>query len=245
MTKDDIIKDKTVRMEYSRFDELITRKYGVVVEGWPLKPFRRPGEVQVSNELQVLHDAWKTGRAKFVKLTKEQLSEWEEKRAAGDGELGRDQGAEENEDEAVEENGAGGEESPADGAAAIATGGGKGKQSDPAAPSHKRKRRTVEIGTDADGHPLVVEKRQRKKRSDAGVPRGPRKKNQETTPTDRVSPEIRSPALPPRVEREVRAAANNSVEAAAEDAAAAAAAESAALALAAGQAAMTVTFSLA
>ena len=107
--------------------------------------------------------------------------------------------------------------------------------------SRKRKGRVVEIGTDADGQPLTLEKRQRKKHSDAGVTQGPWKKNQKTAVSGRTAPEIVNEPS----NLDARAATSSSAsETAANAAAAAAAAENAALALAAGQAAMTTIFSL-
>lgn len=64
-------------MVYDRFDELITRQYGVVVKGWPLPKFCNPSAVTSRIELELLYNAWQTGVSCFQKLTTEELDIWE------------------------------------------------------------------------------------------------------------------------------------------------------------------------
>ena len=67
-----------LRMEYDRFDNLITRKYGVIVKNWPLKVFCGPSAVGTRNELEVLFRSWDSGSTRFQKLTQDEMSTWED-----------------------------------------------------------------------------------------------------------------------------------------------------------------------
>ncbi|KAL0058926.1 hypothetical protein AAF712_014369 [Marasmius tenuissimus] len=71
-------------MQYERFDTIITAKYGVVVEGWPKGlPFQKPGSMGDLDSLLQVHEAWKSGTARFRKLSPEEFSEWKTARVQG------------------------------------------------------------------------------------------------------------------------------------------------------------------
>ena len=65
------------RMAYDRFDELITRKYHVVVRNWPLKKFCNPSAIASRIELQLLYNSWHSGTTYFEKLTEKEMELWE------------------------------------------------------------------------------------------------------------------------------------------------------------------------
>ena len=66
-------------MAYDRFDDQITQKYSIVVQGWPLqKGFCNPSSVGSRVELEVLHNSWQLGATRFQKLTQEEMEAWED-----------------------------------------------------------------------------------------------------------------------------------------------------------------------
>jgi hypothetical protein len=67
-------------MQYDRFDDLITQKYGVIIKNWPLKQFRNPSAVATRIELEVLFNAWESGVTSFYKLSCEEMRAWENDR---------------------------------------------------------------------------------------------------------------------------------------------------------------------
>ncbi|KAF9488068.1 hypothetical protein BDN71DRAFT_1403818, partial [Pleurotus eryngii] len=67
-------------MIYATFEDSITLKYGVIVEGWPLPKFCSPADLSSRIEVQVLFRAWKSGQACFRKLLDDKLQKWEEQR---------------------------------------------------------------------------------------------------------------------------------------------------------------------
>lgn len=75
-----ISKGQVNRMNYKNFEH-ITRKHGIVVEGWPLPVFDNPSSIGSQVELQVLLRAWQTGATRFRKMTAEQHMSWVESRA--------------------------------------------------------------------------------------------------------------------------------------------------------------------
>ena len=79
-----ITKDHVNRMIYKNFDEHITRKHGIVIEGWPLHTFENPSSIGSQMELKVLLNAWKTGATRFRKMTVEEHLAWIENRANND-----------------------------------------------------------------------------------------------------------------------------------------------------------------
>ncbi|KAF9789649.1 hypothetical protein BJ322DRAFT_991516, partial [Thelephora terrestris] len=78
---------RITRMEYDRFDDLITEKYDVVVKNWPLKKFCNPSGVTSSIELNTLYNSWKSGATRFQRLTGEEMKEWKSNRFASAMEL--------------------------------------------------------------------------------------------------------------------------------------------------------------
>lgn len=57
-------------MSYARFDQDITAKYGVVLEGWPFETFRNLADERASNDqLRRLLDSLHSGGCYFRKLT--------------------------------------------------------------------------------------------------------------------------------------------------------------------------------
>lgn len=65
-------------MFYKDFRAHVTRKYGVILEGWPLKAFVAPGLINSRPDLLVLYGAWKSGKARFRVLSPEELAAWED-----------------------------------------------------------------------------------------------------------------------------------------------------------------------
>ena len=77
-----ISKGAAHRMIYKNFDDHITRKHGIVIEGWPLRTFENPSSVGSQMELRVLLNAWNTGATRFHKLTDDEHIAWVENRAS-------------------------------------------------------------------------------------------------------------------------------------------------------------------
>jgi len=63
-------------MIYKNFDENITRKHGIVIEGWPLRTFDNPSAIGSQVELKVLLNAWQSGATRFRKMSTEEHMEW-------------------------------------------------------------------------------------------------------------------------------------------------------------------------
>ncbi|KAF8222541.1 hypothetical protein L208DRAFT_1074497, partial [Tricholoma matsutake] len=56
-------------MQYVNYDEAITQRYGVILEGWTFNRFVNPSEFSTSiPPLQTLLDALNNGSCKFTKL---------------------------------------------------------------------------------------------------------------------------------------------------------------------------------
>ena len=66
-----------LQMQYNRFDDLITRKYGVVIKNWPLETFCNPSAVRTRVGLELLFNGWESGATHFRKLSKDEMSVWE------------------------------------------------------------------------------------------------------------------------------------------------------------------------
>jgi len=64
-------------MYYTNFDDNITAKWRIVLEGWPLKRFCSPADLSTQNEVQLLMHAWENGAAKFRVLNDEEWEAWE------------------------------------------------------------------------------------------------------------------------------------------------------------------------
>ena len=65
-------------MIYRNFNEHITQKHGIVVEGRPLRTFDNPSSIRSQVELKVLLNAWQTGVTRFRKMTIEDHMAWVE-----------------------------------------------------------------------------------------------------------------------------------------------------------------------
>ena len=65
-------------MIYKSFDENITRKHGIIIEGWPLHVFDNPSAIGSQVELNVLLKAWQTGATRFRKMTDDEHMAWAE-----------------------------------------------------------------------------------------------------------------------------------------------------------------------
>ena len=68
-------------MMYKGFNDYITRKHGIVLEGWPLHVFDNPNSVGSQVELNVLLRAWQTGVTRFRRMTEAEHMAWLESRA--------------------------------------------------------------------------------------------------------------------------------------------------------------------
>lgn len=68
-------------MIYVNFSEHITRKHGVLVEGWPLSEFKNPSAIGSQVELKVLLNAWNTGATRFRRMSTEEHIAWVESHA--------------------------------------------------------------------------------------------------------------------------------------------------------------------
>lgn len=63
-------------MFYKSFNEQITRKYGILVEGWPLPAFENPSSIGSQVELRVLLNAWQSDVARFRKMSEREFESW-------------------------------------------------------------------------------------------------------------------------------------------------------------------------
>jgi hypothetical protein len=70
-------------MIYKNFDGHITRKHGIIVEGWPLRTFDNPSAIGSQVELNVLLRAWQTDATRFRKMTEDEYMAWMEGRTQG------------------------------------------------------------------------------------------------------------------------------------------------------------------
>ena len=71
---DKLTGDKRLCLEYKQWDRLITVKYGIIVEGWPLDNFHKPSNCKNRAKLQKLLDAVNSGKCRLRKLN---TAEWE------------------------------------------------------------------------------------------------------------------------------------------------------------------------
>lgn len=181
-------------MYYSNFARNITAKHRIVVENWPLDKFMSPSDIGTSHELNTLMNAWTSNTSRFRKLEGGEWEKWEEEFSTKESEafagvqLARDQR----------------EASPAslpqqeiaqtDGPSTAA----RAQQSSltpllrpvpssssftPAATSTQAQDSGGFVNTfavtGATGNAVQVVAKPRKKRNDAGIPRGRRQKNSE------------------------------------------------------------------
>lgn len=76
-----ISKGDANRMIYKNFDQHITRKHGIIVEGWPLHTFDNPSAIGSQVELNILLRAWQTGATRFRRMTADEHMAWVESHA--------------------------------------------------------------------------------------------------------------------------------------------------------------------
>ena len=63
-------------MYYTNFDDHVTAKYGVVIEGWPLKTFAAPGTFSSIPTLTVLYNSWANGHTSFRSVSDAEWDRW-------------------------------------------------------------------------------------------------------------------------------------------------------------------------
>ena len=68
-------------MYYKNFEHHITRKHGIIIEGWPLYTSDNPSVIGSQVELKVLLSSWETGATRFRKMSDEEHMGWLESRA--------------------------------------------------------------------------------------------------------------------------------------------------------------------
>ncbi|QRV75838.1 hypothetical protein RhiJN_10832 [Ceratobasidium sp. AG-Ba] len=70
----EITNDPKVKMVYARFEQDITNKYGVILEGWPFLPLRNLSDERPSNsKLSQLYQSLLDNKCYFRKLTSDEL----------------------------------------------------------------------------------------------------------------------------------------------------------------------------
>ncbi|KAF7791528.1 hypothetical protein EIP86_002544 [Pleurotus ostreatoroseus] len=75
--------DNVGRMFYKNFEEHITKRFGLILEGWPLKKFQAPGYINSRPELNVLMNAFSSDAARFRRLTDAEFERWEKDNLPG------------------------------------------------------------------------------------------------------------------------------------------------------------------
>lgn len=164
-----------VRMFYKDFDRHITSKYGVVCRSWPLPQFQSPADMSTKNEVEIVMHAFKTGVTSFQRLSDADWRAWSEARfqAALEEQMGPHHQPEGEESRAsgdrdieMENSTSGPQAGPS---IAPATGGVLQPSQVPNIPSA--------VSTNGGMVINVSSQKQRKKRSDAGISRGPRRKS--------------------------------------------------------------------
>ncbi len=73
------------KMFYVGFDDHITSRFGVVLEGWPIPRFVAPSTIRTRVELTTLLNAWENDVSRFRKLTKDEWESWKAQPAPGSG----------------------------------------------------------------------------------------------------------------------------------------------------------------
>ena len=64
-------------MFYRNFEDHITHKYGLILEGWPIKVFDAPGHINSRPDLTTLLNAFTEGTARFRRLSDTEFAQWE------------------------------------------------------------------------------------------------------------------------------------------------------------------------
>ncbi|KAF7799885.1 hypothetical protein EIP86_011127 [Pleurotus ostreatoroseus] len=168
--------DLVGRMNYQNFSA-ITEKYGIIITGWPLTRFVCPSDIKSKMELDLLLSAWKNGTARFERLSPDEL------RARGDtimsvatthtaGSPANVPGPSNSHTPTQEV------VPPADAAGEPASPTPSAPLRPPVSPSTRLPNGSPAVmqGVILANGETVVPQKKRKKRSDAGKPRGPRKK---------------------------------------------------------------------
>lgn len=70
-------------MFYVNFEEHITKKYMIILEGWPLKKLCAPGSINSQPELRILFNAFTSGAARFRLLSDADFDHWHKKGLPG------------------------------------------------------------------------------------------------------------------------------------------------------------------
>lgn len=73
--------DNVGRMIYANFDSSISEKFGIVVDNWPLPTFGPPSRVESRTDLETLFHCWSSGATRFRRLTATEFQEYKQKRA--------------------------------------------------------------------------------------------------------------------------------------------------------------------
>ncbi|KAF7976790.1 hypothetical protein HWV62_5636 [Athelia sp. TMB] len=159
-----------IRMFYKGFEDHITSKYGVVCRGWPLPKFQSPADMSTKNEVELVMHAFKTGTTSFQRLTEAEWRAWDEARfqAALEQQAGpRDRS------ESVESHASGERDIE------MVRGPSEPQASSSSDSPHDVLQPSRFLNTVTTTSGMVIDTssvKKRKKRSDAGVARGPRKK---------------------------------------------------------------------
>ncbi|OJT09919.1 hypothetical protein TRAPUB_13600 [Trametes pubescens] len=73
------------KMFYVGFDDHITSRFGVVLEGWPIPRFVALSTIRTHVELTTVLNAWENDVSRFRKLTKDEWESWKAQPAPGSG----------------------------------------------------------------------------------------------------------------------------------------------------------------
>jgi hypothetical protein len=76
----EVAKARVPRMYYKNFDNNITAKYGVVLEGWPLDRFCSPSDIASRTEISALRSSFESGATRFRMLSRAELEAWSDAR---------------------------------------------------------------------------------------------------------------------------------------------------------------------
>lgn len=158
-------------MFYKGFDHHLTSKYGVVCRGWPLPEFKSPADMATKNEVEIVMHAFKTGVTSFQRLSDADWRAWDAARfqAALEDQMGPHSQLEGDESRASGDRDVDRANStcePEAGPSSAPTGG-------VLQPSRVPNTVITNTGTIID----TSTQKKRKKRADAGIPRGPRRKS--------------------------------------------------------------------
>lgn len=153
-----------VRMFYKGFDEHITSRFGVVCRAWPLPQFQSPADMATKHEVEIVLHAFKTGTTSFQRLSDAEWRAWDDARfqASIEQMMGPQSEGRESIDHDVE---------------TAST----DRQAGPSRGSSQGAFQPYQVNAVIAANGIAIDsstQKKRKKRSDAGVPRGPRNKTQ-------------------------------------------------------------------